>query len=129
MEPVAAALTTRQMQDVALYFSALAPRPTPAAGNRERAIARGSAIASRGIPAQDVPACADCHGPSASKKNDAYPILAGQFADYLVLQLGLFKSGHRGGSRYAHLMRPVAAGLTRDQMRDVALFYESIGSR
>jgi cytochrome c553 len=129
MEPVAAALTTRQMHEIALYFSALDLRPVPIGRNHESAIARGMIIASRGIPAQDVPACADCHGPSASRKNDAYPILAGQYADYLVLQLELFKSGHRGGSKYAHLMRPVAAGLTREQMRDVALFYESLGSR
>lgn len=127
MEPVAAALTTRQMQEIALYFSALNPRSAPIEGNHEREIARGMVIASRGVPAQDVPACADCHGPSPSRRNDAYPILAGQFADYLVLQLELFKSGHRGGSRYAHLMRPVAAGLTRDQMRDVAVYYESLG--
>jgi cytochrome c553 len=53
-------------------------------------------------------------------------VLAGQYADYLVLQLELFKKEHRGGSAYAHLMRPVAAGLTAEQMRDVALYYESL---
>jgi cytochrome c553 len=53
-------------------------------------------------------------------------MLAGQHADYLVLQLELFKKEHRGGSAYAHLMRPVATRLTPQQMRDVALYYESL---
>jgi cytochrome c553 len=53
-------------------------------------------------------------------------MLAGQYASYLILQLELFKKGYRGGSAYAHLMRPVAARLNAEQMRDVALYYESL---
>jgi cytochrome c553 len=89
-------------------------------------IERGRVIAMRGIPGQRVPACNDCHGPSDFPRNPNYPNLAGQFADYLVLQLTLFKKHARGGTAYAHLMRPVAAGLTAEQMRDVSLFYESL---
>jgi cytochrome c553 len=127
MEPVAVALSPRQMQALALYFSGSERRPRPIAGRPGDAIVRGMSIATRGIPAQRVPACADCHGPSPTRQNDAYPILAGQFADYLALQLELFKAGHRGGSPYAHLMAPVAAGLEPQQMRDVAFYYESLG--
>ncbi len=129
MEPVAVALSGIEMQSVATYYSAMVPAPSPIRAGSQDAIARGARIASQGIPAQDVPACADCHGPSPTRKNDAYPILAGQYADYLVLQLELLKSGRRGGSRYVHLMRPVAAGLRPEQMRDVALYYESLGAR
>ena len=93
------------------------------------AIERGREIALHGIPRQRVPACAECHGPAETRRNPHYPILAGQYADYLVLQLTLFKKQARGGTAYAHLMRPVAAGLTPEQMRDVALFYASLGSR
>jgi cytochrome c553 len=89
-------------------------------------IERGKAIASRGIPSQRVPICVHCHGPGATHRNPAYPGLAGQDAAYLILQLELFKKGHRGGSAYAHLMRPVATRLTPEQMRDVALYYASL---
>ncbi len=123
MEPVAAALSAREKQEIAAYFSALVPPPAPTRSTD--AVARGMAIATRGIPSQKVPACAECHGPAPSRKNDAYPVLAGQHADYLILQLELFQAGHRGGSRYAHLMREVAAGLTRQQMQDVAHYYAS----
>jgi len=99
---------------------------TSIAEQPESAIERGRVIAMRGIPGQRVPACNDCHGPSDFPRNPNYPNLAGQFADYRVLQLTLFKKHVRGGTAYAHLMRPVAAGLTAEQMRDVSLFYESL---
>jgi cytochrome c553 len=91
------------------------------------AIERGRAIAMEGIPKRRVPPCSECHGPGEIKRNPNYPVLAGQYAAYLVLQLTLFKKQARGGSAYAHLMDPVAAGITPQQMRDVALFYESLG--
>ncbi|MDO8542205.1 MAG: hypothetical protein Q7S40_17335 [Opitutaceae bacterium] len=58
----------------------------------------------------------------------AFPSLAGQPAKYLERQIVLFKAEQRGGSRYAHLMRPVAARLTAEQRRDVALYFESLSS-
>ena len=89
-------------------------------------IERGRNIAFNGIPTRRVPACSDCHGPSDFPRNPNYPALAGQYADYLVLQLLLFKKQARGGTAYAHLMRPAASGLSEDEMRDVALFYAAL---
>jgi cytochrome c553 len=51
------------------------------------------------------------------------PVLARQYADYLVLQLELFKSRQRGGATHAHLMDPVASRITAEQIRDVAAYY------
>lgn len=89
-------------------------------------IANGKTIARQGIPARRVPACAQCHGPGAIRPNPLYPILAGQYADYLVLQLELFKQQRRGGTAYAPIMHEVADTLTADQMRAVAVYYESL---
>ena len=63
---------------------------------------------------------------AARRRKEAYPLPAGQYADYLKLQLQLFQKGHRGGSAYAHLMHPVATRLTPEQIRDVALYLESV---
>jgi cytochrome c553 len=151
MEPVAARLSSEAIAELAHYYGSLQSghkqkSQTPNAENRQvdtqpllrtvqtpesrsarsTAIARGREIALRGIPSQRVPACADCHGPSDFRRNPAYPMLAGQYADYLVSQLVLFQKQARGGTAYAHLMRPVAAGLKPEQMRNVALFYESL---
>jgi cytochrome c553 len=127
MEPIAAGLSPEEMHEVALYYGSLQePLPLSQHQNTTLAIERGKAIASRGIPSQRVPSCIHCHGPGTSRSNPVYPELAGQYADYLVLQLELFKRAHRGGSAYAHLMSPVATRLTPEQMRDVALYYASL---
>jgi cytochrome c553 len=127
MEVVAAGLADEAMREVARYYAGLSqPAPAPAAG-ASGAIARGEAIALRGIPARLVPACADCHGPGPALGNPAYPALRGQHADYLALQLELFKKRNRGGTDYAHVMQLAAEGLSAEEMRDVARYYESLG--
>ena len=118
MAPIAAGLSLDEMRELARYYGGLqepwsSPAPTSQASTL--AIERGKAIASRGIPRQRVPACVACHGPGATRRNPIYPELAGQYADYLVLQLELFNKGQRGGSAYAHLMRPVATRLTHNR--------------
>jgi cytochrome c553 len=87
---------------------------------------RGRQIAHAGIPSQKIASCVDCHSAGGRLRKEEYPVLAGQPADYIVLQLELFKEGKRGGSAYAHLMQKVAPRLTAEQMRDVALYFESV---
>jgi cytochrome c553 len=128
MEPIAAGLSPSEMQELARYYGHLESPAPPPASELTPEIERGKAIASQGMPRQRVPSCVDCHGPGASRRNPIYPILGGQHADYLLLQLDLFKKRQRGGSSYAHLMHPVAAGLTPEQMQDVALYYASLTS-
>lgn len=127
MQPVAASLSLETMRDLADYYARLqasppsSPRPDVAVE-----IERGKQIAEHGIRHQRVPSCVDCHGPGAAPRNAFYPELAGQHADYLALQLELFKDNRRGGSAYAHLMRPVVSRLSVQQMRDVTLYYASL---
>jgi cytochrome c553 len=137
MQPVAYALTRDQKGALADYFSSLtgAALDEPSAESSDSAAApsvanveSGREIASRGVPRVGVPSCRDCHGPGPGNRNPAYPRLAGQYADYIVLQLELFKSGRRGGSSYAHIMRHVANRLSPEQMRAVALYYASLTS-
>ena len=61
-------------------------------------------------------ACAACHGPKGNSTQTQYPILAGQTARYLYLQLRDFQEGRRVNE----LMTPMAAGLTRDEMRAIS---------
>ncbi len=130
MQPIAAALTEEEMREIAFYYSRLnAPEISPAPDDEHRAaIDRGERIAREGIPSKRVPSCADCHGPGSLPRNPFYPHLAGQFAEYIKLQLELFKDDRRGGSVYAGLMHPTAEDLTEEQMRDVALYYASIAA-
>jgi cytochrome c553 len=121
MEPIAAALTPEARTELARDYAAMKPGAVlPARASR------GEAIAREGIAAQRVPACVECHGPGAKRGKPEYPTLAGQPADYLELQLTLFREQRRGGSDHAHLMQPIASRLTPAQARDVAEYFASL---
>ncbi len=64
-------------------------------------------------------ACVACHGPGGNSPVPMFPILAGQTSRYLYLQLKDFQEGHRQND----LMTPMVAGLTRDEMREMADYF------
>jgi cytochrome c553 len=71
------------------------------------------------VPAKAA-ACAACHGPGGAQPIQAdYPRLAGQTARYLYLQLRDFQEGRRDNA----LMTPMVAGLSRDEMREIADYF------
>ena len=125
MKPIAAGLDASEMRELARFYAGL-PQADRRSRSDQAASDTGEAIAQRGIPRQRVPACASCHGPGPLPRNPIYPELAGQYADYLALQLRLFKDDLRGGTPYAHIMRMVAGRLTPEQMRAVADYYAAL---
>jgi cytochrome c553 len=64
-------------------------------------------------------ACVTCHGPEGNSVSGEYPILSGQTARYIYLQLKDFKEGRRGNG----LMAPFVAKLSRDDMLDLADYF------
>lgn len=60
--------------------------------------------------------CSACHGENGNATMTTNPILAGQTSRYLYLQLKDFKEGRRKDP----LMSPMAANLTKDEMRALA---------
>jgi cytochrome c553 len=66
-----------------------------------------------------VQVCAACHGPNGNSANPQYPVLAGQNARYVYLQLKDFKEGRRHDPQ----MDPMAAPLTRDDMLALADYF------
>ncbi|HYE88098.1 MAG TPA: c-type cytochrome [Vicinamibacterales bacterium] len=118
MQTEAAELGDTARHAVVNYYAGL-PRPSSAGS----ANGPGAALAASGDPTRQVPACRECHGPSARDSNPAYPILTGQNADFLFEQLVLFSENRRGGSAFAPVMQAIASRLTRDQMRAAADHY------
>jgi len=80
--------------------------------------AQGSVDAGKGKAAM----CAACHGANGIGASDAYPNLAGQHADYIVKQLAAFKAG----TRKDPVMAPMAAGLSEQDMADIAVYFASL---
>ncbi len=65
--------------------------------------------------------CVACHTNDGSRGSPANPILQGQSADYIVKQLGDFKSGKRENA----IMKGMASTLSSSDMVNVAAFYAS----
>jgi cytochrome c553 len=63
--------------------------------------------------------CEVCHGPQGKSTQPAYPILAGQTWRYMYLELRDFQEGRRTNE----LMSPMAAGLTREEMRELSDYF------
>jgi cytochrome c553 len=69
--------------------------------------------------AAKVQTCAACHGADGNSKDPQYPILAGQTARYIYLQLKDFKEGRRKDPQ----MSPMAAPLTSQDMLALADYF------
>jgi cytochrome c553 len=84
-----------------------------------------SLLATAPLSAQtaDVPpkaaTCVACHGPNGNSVVGTFPVLAGQTARYLYIELRDFKEGRRTDP----VMSPMAADLTRDEMLALATYF------
>ena len=125
MSGIAAALSDDAMREAAEYYATLPPREAERSADSS-ARERGALIVVRGIPDRDIPACAECHGPTDAPKNPLYPQLARQHPRYLVSQLELLKGRRRGGSPNVTLMHAFVDRLSPAHIRDVASYYGSL---
>ena len=91
-------------------------------GLSQAAIAGGNAEAGKAKAAQ---VCAACHSADGTKPTTAeYPILAGQYDEYLVRALSDYKSGKRKNP----IMQGFAATLSAQDVQDVAAWFSSQGT-
>lgn len=85
----------------------------------QAAFAGGNAEAGKAKAAQ---VCAACHSADGTKPTTAeYPILAGQYYEYLVRALSDYKSGKRKNA----IMQGFAATLSPQEIEDVAAWFSS----
>ena len=114
-------LTDDQVDALAKYFAGQVPKPN---AKGDAAIAqKGRLIFESGIPAENVPPCASCHGPKG-QGSDTFPRLAGQHADYLVKQLRVFQSTEQRPE--GAVMKVVSHSMTPQDMQEVAAFLQGL---
>ncbi len=121
MKGVARDLDEPTMQALADYFAKQTPiagRVTPGGGD----IARGKTLFMDGDAEKGLMiACQVCHGPEA-KGQGGIPRLAGQHADYVVVQLQAIKSGLRNVEQ----MQALVANLSDADLAAVAAYVQSL---
>ncbi len=121
MSGMAAMLSDEDMKGVANYFSSqnivLGKAQSNGVGSLGEKIYRG------GIAANNVPACAGCHGANGAGIPKQFPRLSGQHADYTLAQLRTFRTGERAN---APMMMAIATKMTDAEMAAVADYIQGL---
>lgn len=125
MSPIAREMSEPQMADVAFYYSVLDAAYAPAPEVSPATLARGRELAEDGLPEADVTACNLCHGQGGAGNPPLFPYLAGQYAPYTELQLQLWQQDERRNDGL-DVMRDIAKALSAEDIRAVALYYETL---
>ncbi|MBW8367895.1 MAG: cytochrome c4 [Arenimonas sp.] len=132
----ASALSAQDMRDIGAYFATqkvvpgIADDSLVASGpNQGRKFYQvGEKLFRAGRPAQGIPACQACHGPTGAGVPGPYPAIGGQHADYTALQLTAFRAGAVWGKdKDANaVMAGVAANLSDEDIQGLATYLQGL---
>lgn len=87
------------------------------------AMSTGQALAADAAAGKEKAAqvCASCHGADGNSTDPQYPSLAGQYENYIVQALREYQNGNRKNP----IMSGFAAGLSEDDMENLAAWFGS----
>lgn len=126
MYPVISIVSDEDAADIAAYFATQKVQPGTA---DDAVVATGEKLYRGGNPANGVPACMACHGPTGRGNPGAgYPALGGQHAQYTGSILRRFKGGEIWGEdKEANaIMAAVADRLTEEEIVALASYIEGL---
>jgi cytochrome c553 len=127
MQPIAQALTSEQRAQVAAFYAGLAATVHGADRPASQPADTGPWLATRGRWADNLPACAQCHGPGGSGVGANFPPLAGQPAGYIAQQLKAWQDGSRPAGPLG-LMQAIARKLKDPDVQAVSDYYAGLGN-
>lgn len=122
----AANLSGQDMQDLAAYYA----RQQLKIGEADpEQVDQGRQIYMGGDPANNLPACAACHGPAGAGNPAAvYPRLGGQNAQYVAAQLKAYRSGQRAGYAAAEVMTQIAERMSDAEIEAVSSYVQGLSA-
>jgi cytochrome c553 len=124
MAPIAKALSSEDVANVAAYYASANAPYLPLASPSPALIKRGEQLAKVGDAARELQSCDNCHGPGGAGEPPAIPYLAGQYARYIAFQLTMWKRGFRNNSPDA--MAEVAKRLDTQEIAAVAAYFQQV---
>jgi cytochrome c553 len=119
-------LSPAMINALATRFRELDPKPI--GGAPKNFVSEGRTIFENGVPDANVAACAACHGPEATGR-DQFPRLAGQLNTYVIKTLtnwGTERGQNPAKPDTSAVMLPVAHSLTRAQIEAVAAYVSTL---
>ena len=114
-------LSDAYLRDMAEHFASLDlpyPPPQPPTVPAD-VLARGESLVREGDAGRDVLACMACHGPTLTGVEPAIPGLLGLPRDYLIAQMGAWRTGLRQASR-PDCMNEIARRMSADDVSAAA---------
>lgn len=115
------------LADIAAFYAQLPPRSSAVAITMTpEAEARARRLVEQGDPARDIPACNACHGADLAGLEPGVPALLGLPVDYVIAQLGAWKTGTRSATA-PDCMAEVARALDPADMRRLGEWLASRG--
>ena len=113
------------LHEIAQYYAAQPPRTRPADTGADALTDAIRATAERlvfeGDPARGVDACAACHGRALTGLEPGVPALVGLPAEYIIAQLGNWRSGIRRATA-PDCMADIANAIAAEDVRAVAVW-------
>jgi cytochrome c553 len=124
MSQVAKAMSDEEIADVATYYANTNAPFVPQKAADPAMLRRGEQLARVGSSAEQIPACNACHGPDGAGEPPAIPYLAGQYGQYIALNLQMWQKGFRKNSKGG--MATVAVKLSPQDVAAVAAYYQHL---
>jgi cytochrome c553 len=122
MESIAKGLTPDEMESVAQYYASVRASVIPPRAASSELLARGAQVALVGDRDARVQACVSCHGPNGAGEPPTVPYLAGQYRQYVKVQIQMFQRGYRKSAQ----MTNVAHDLTEKDTEAVATYFDQL---
>ncbi|MGI2258584.1 c-type cytochrome [Shewanella sp. GXUN23E] len=126
MDPImigmVAALTEQDMADLAAFYASQTQAPAPAA----QAPDLGEKLYKGGDMSRGITACAACHGPNGVGMELAgFPMVSGQHANYIKIQLNKFRDGTRNNDLNG-MMGDVAKKLSDQDIQALSVYISTL---
>jgi cytochrome c553 len=85
----------------------------------------GTRLATVGDEDKEIQACESCHGAQGSGQAPAIPPLAGQYAQYIAFQMGMWQKGYRKNDANQQ-MANIANRLSPQDAEAIGLYFERL---
>ena len=113
-------LSEQDLADIAAFYAAQTQTKSAA---QEQLVELGREMYRNGNHERGIASCMGCHGPAGAGNAPAgYPMIAGQHADYIAVQLRHFSVGTRTNDGEGKTMRGIAERMNENEIQAVASY-------
>jgi cytochrome c553 len=122
MASIAKGLTEEEISSVSQYYANVIPPAITRSPASSDLIALGKQLALAGDSSARVQNCVSCHGPNGEGLPPTIPFLAGQYRQYIKVQMLMFRKGYRSSVP----MQDVAHALPDRHVEAIAAYFDQL---